>query len=70
MSIATRILAGLILATALAAPAQAAKAKSSDAVWYDRIVAGCKAEAKKYYSAIHFRKRQRFVKHCIDRAYR
>jgi hypothetical protein len=44
--------------------------KSSDAVWLERIEAGCKADAKKYYSAIQFKKRRTFVKHCVERAYR
>jgi hypothetical protein len=48
----------------------AAKPKSSEAIWAERIEAGCKADAKKYYSAIHFKKRRMFVKHCMDRAYR
>jgi hypothetical protein len=46
------------------------KPKSSQTVWYERIEAGCKADAKKYYSAIQFQKRRAFVKRCIDRAYR
>ena len=64
-------IAACLLALAAAAPASAAaKAKSSDAIWYERIEAGCKVEAKKYYSAIHFKKRRAFVKHCIERTYR
>ena len=34
------------------------------------VEAGCKADAKKYYSAIQFQQRRAFVKNCIDRAYR
>ena len=49
--------------------ARAAEPKTSDAVWYERIEAGCKAEAKRYYAAVHFKKRRLFIKHCIDRAY-
>jgi hypothetical protein len=60
-----------LLALCAASPAGAAtKPKSSDAVWLERIEAGCKADAKKYYSAIHFKKRRAFVKHCVDRSYR
>ena len=66
-----RMLFGLLLALSGALSASAVeKPKSSETIWYERIEAGCKADAKKYYSAIHFRKRQAFVKHCIDRAYR
>jgi hypothetical protein len=32
------------------------------------VEAGCKAEAKKQYSAIRFRKRRAFVQDCIDKA--
>jgi hypothetical protein len=32
-----------------------------------QIRAGCKAEAKKAYSAIHFQKRREFVRDCIAR---
>ncbi len=48
----------------------AQKPKSNETIWYERIEAGCKADAKKYYSAIQFQKRRAFVKNCIDRAYR
>ena len=66
-----RVLFGLLLALSVAPSAHAvAKEKSSETIWYERIESGCKADAKKYYSAIHFRKRRAFVKHCIDRAYR
>jgi hypothetical protein len=65
------MLFGLLLALLVSLSAGAAeKPKSSETVWYERIEAGCKADAKKYYSAIHFQKRRAFVKHCIDRAYR
>ena len=67
----SRMLLGLLLALVGASSASAAqKPKSNETVWYERIDAGCKADAKKYYSAIHFQKRRAFVKHCIDRAYR
>jgi hypothetical protein len=65
------MLFGLLLALSVAPSAHAVeKPKSSEVIWYERIEAGCKADAKKYYSTIHFRKRRAFVKHCIDRAYR
>lgn len=65
------ILFGFVLALIGAPSAHAVeKPKSSQTIWYERIEAGCKADAKKYYSAIHFQKRRAFVKHCIDRAYR
>jgi hypothetical protein len=65
------MLFGLLLALLGAPSAHAAqKLKSSETIWYERIEAGCKADAKKYYSAIHFQKRRAFVKHCIDKAYR
>jgi hypothetical protein len=35
-----------------------------------QIAAGCKAEAKKRYSAIHFKKRRMFAERCIDEAQR
>ena len=62
----------LILLALIAAPSAhaAQKPKNSETVWYERIEAGCKADAKKYYSAIQFQKRRAFVKNCIDRAYR
>jgi hypothetical protein len=67
----SHMLFGLLLALIAASPANAVeKPKSSETIWYERIEAGCKADAKKYYSAIHFQKRRTFVKHCIDRAYR
>ena len=67
----SRMLFGLLLALIVAASASAAqKPKSNETIWYERIEAGCKADAKKYYSAIHFQKRRAFVKRCIDRAYR
>jgi hypothetical protein len=59
----------LVLSTTSLANA-AAKPKSSEAIWLERIEAGCKADAKKYYSAIQFQKRRAFVKNCVDRAYR
>jgi hypothetical protein len=62
---------GFLLALVAAPSASAAqKPKSSETIWCERIEAGCKADAKKYYSAIRFQKRRAFVKHCIDRAYR
>jgi len=65
------MLFGLLLALVGASSASAmGKPKSNETIWYERIEAGCKADAKKYYSAIHFQKRRAFVKHCIDRAYR
>jgi len=65
------LLALCFLALSIATPADAARRpKSSDAVWLERIEAGCKADARKYYSAIHFKKRRAFVKHCVGRAYR
>jgi hypothetical protein len=33
-----------------------------------QIAAKCKADAKKQYSAIHFKKRRLFVKNCIEQA--
>ena len=67
----TRMLLGLLLALISASSASAVqKPKTSETIWYERIEAGCKSDAKKYYSAIHFQKRRAFVKHCIDRAYR
>ena len=66
----SRMLLGLLLALVGASSASAAQKKSNETIWYERIEAGCKADAKKYYSAIHFQKRRAFVKHCIDRAYR
>ena len=67
----SRMLFGLLLALVGASLASAApKPKSSETIWYERIEAGCKSDAKKYYSAIQFKKRRAFVKHCIDKAYR
>ena len=67
----SHMLFGLLSALVGAWSASAvAKETSSEAIWYERIEAGCKSDAKRYYSAIHFQKRRAFVKHCIDRAYR
>ena len=67
----SHMLFGLLLILVGAPSANAVeKPKSSETIWYERIEAGCKADAKKYYSAIHFQKRRAFVKRCIDRAYR
>ena len=67
----SRAIVGTLLALAVASPAPAVeKPNSSETIWLERIEAGCKADAKKYYSAIHFKKRRLFVKHCVDRAYR
>jgi hypothetical protein len=64
------LLFGFLL-TLIAAPSvQAAQPKSNETIWYERIEAGCKSDAKKYYSAVQFKKRRAFVKHCIDKAYR
>ena len=62
----------LILLAPMAAPSAhaAQKPKSNETIWYERIEAGCKTDAKKYYSAIQFQKRRAFVKNCIDKAYR
>ena len=65
------MLLGILLALVGAPPAYAVeKPKSYETIWYERIEAGCKSDAKKYYSALQFKKRRAFVKHCIDRAYR
>ena len=69
MTKAIRLALGIVLAVSAVAAGRAAEPKSSDALWYERIEAGCKAEAKRYYSAVHFKKRRLFIKHCIDRAY-
>ena len=67
----SHMLFGLLLALVAGSSASAAqKPKSNETIWYERIEAGCKSDAKKYYSAIQFKKRRAFVKHCIDRAYR
>ena len=67
----TRAIAVALLALFAVSPAAAApKQKSSETIWHERIEAGCKADAKKYYSAIHFQKRRAFVRRCIERAYR
>jgi hypothetical protein len=67
----SHMLFGLLLALVGAWSASGvAKEKSSEVIWYERIEAGCKADAKKFYSTIQFKKRRAFVKHCIDRAYR
>ena len=64
-------LTGCLFALLAAGPVHSReKIKGSEAIWYERIEAGCKADAKRYYSAIHFQKRRAFVRHCIARAYR
>ncbi len=66
-----RMLSALLLAVIGASSAHAAqKPKSNETIWYERIEVGCKSDAKKYYSALQFKKRRAFVKYCIDRAYR
>jgi hypothetical protein len=37
-------------------------------IWLRQIEAGCKADAKKQYSAIRFNKRRAFVDQCITKA--
>lgn len=64
------ILGTLIVLAANSLAHAVEKPKSSEAIWLERIEAGCKADARKYYSAIHFQKRRTFVKNCVDRAYR
>ena len=67
----SRIAIWALLALSVASSANAAaKPKSSDQIWLERIEAGCKADAKRYYSAIQFKKRRTFVKNCVDRAHR
>ena len=67
----SHMLFGVLLALAAAPSGHAAqKPKSNETIWYERIEAGCKADARRYYSAIQFKKRRTFVKHCVDRAYR
>ena len=79
-----RLALAVLLVVAAAAPAGAQqKARSSseareriNKVWderlqrmlHARIEAGCKAEAKRNYSAIRFNKRRMFVDECIERA--
>jgi hypothetical protein len=65
-----RFLGGGLLALLATKADAVAKPKDYDTVWYERIEAGCKADAKRYYSAIYIKKRRAFVKQCIDRAYR
>ena len=66
-----RAIFGALLILVATSPAGAAqKPKSSETIWAERIGAGCKADAKKYYSAIQFKKRRTFVKNCIERANR
>ena len=64
------MLLGLLLALVGPSAHAAEKPKSYETVWYERIEAGCKADARKYYSALQLKKRRAFVKHCIDKAYR
>jgi hypothetical protein len=66
----SRAIIGALLAFSILPAHAAQKPKSNETIWYERIEAGCKADAKKYYSTIQFKKRRAFVKHCIDRAYR
>ena len=65
----TRILLGALLLIGVPSFANAVE-KSNDAVWYERIDADCKLQAKKYYSVLHFKKRRIFIRRCIERAYR
>jgi hypothetical protein len=37
-------------------------------MWGAQTAAKCKADAKKQYSAVHFKKRRVFVKNCIEQA--
>jgi hypothetical protein len=66
-----RIIFATFVAISAARTAGAAQLPpNSDTIWYQRIETGCKADAKKYYSAIQFKKRRIFVKNCVARAYR
>jgi hypothetical protein len=72
----------LVVASASAAAAESAKVSVAreriNKAWDERIEkiqnarieAGCKAEAKKTYTAVHFRKRRAFVRDCIEQAHR
>jgi hypothetical protein len=75
-------LAIALLTASLVAPSSAQKAtKSYDQAYRDRIErindtirarqirAECKAEAKKAFAAIHFKKRRDFVRDCIARTH-
>ena len=67
------MIAGCLLAVVVVVPAGARekpKAMSSEALWYERTEAYCKAEARRYYTVLHFKKRRLFVRRCINRAYR
>ena len=81
-----RIALAVLFVVATAGPASTIEKPSGAAelrerinkVWDERveiirnkqIEIGCKAEAKKHYSAIRFKKRRMFVKDCIDQAHR
>jgi len=65
-TIAVTLLALIAVSPTAAVPKQ----KSSETIWHERIEAGCKSDARKYYSAIYFQKRRAFVKRCVERAYR
>jgi hypothetical protein len=75
----------ILFVVAAAAPASATdKSKAAEVperinkAWDERLdkmqlartQAACKAEAKKKYSAIHFRKRRAFVQDCVEQARR
>ena len=68
----TRTIAVTLLALIAVSPTAAVpKQKSSETIWHERIEAGCKSDARKYYSAIYFPEAPGVrEKRCVERAYR
>jgi hypothetical protein len=63
---------GTLLTLSIAGSACAVEKRKTtpETIREDLIVAHCKAEAKKYFSVLHPRKRRTFRKNCIERANR
>jgi hypothetical protein len=62
--IATVLVSGIAF---MPAPAEAAKVSNAERVALEKVTVACKAEAKGMKFNWHWRKRQQFVKNCIER---
>ena len=62
--IATVLVSGIAF---MPTPAEAAKVSDAERVALEKVTVACKAEAKGMKFNWHWRKRQKFVKNCIER---
>jgi hypothetical protein len=62
--IATVLVSGIAF---MPTPAEAAKVSNAERIALEKVTVACKAEAKGMKFNWHWRKRQKFVKNCIER---